>query len=59
VRILWAPLAIERAHEAADYIAEASPMAADRWLDRRLEAVGQLEHFPFSGRVVLDEVRSR
>jgi plasmid stabilization system protein ParE len=52
VRIVWSPLAIERAYEAAAYIAGDKPEAALRWLDGLFEVVDRLERFPESGRVV-------
>jgi len=33
VKIVWSPLAIERAYEAASYFAADKPQAALRWLD--------------------------
>jgi toxin ParE1/3/4 len=52
VRIVWSPLAIERAHEAAKYIARDKPEAARSWLEGVFEAVDRLEAFPESGRMV-------
>jgi len=52
LRIVWSPLAIERADEEARYIAEDKPDAASKWLDGLFEAVNRLEHFPQSGRIV-------
>jgi toxin ParE1/3/4 len=52
LKIVWSPGAIERAHEAAAHIAADKPEAALRWLDGLFEAVGRLETFPQSGRVV-------
>jgi toxin ParE1/3/4 len=52
VRIVWSPLAIKRAYEAAAYIAGDKPEAALRWLDGLFEVTDRLEMFPESGRVV-------
>jgi toxin ParE1/3/4 len=52
VRIVWSPLAIERAHDAAKYIARDKPKAARAWLVGVFEAVDRLEGFPQSGRIV-------
>jgi toxin ParE1/3/4 len=52
VKIVWSPLALERAYDAAAYIASDKPEAALRWLDGLFEVTGRLEKFPLSGRVV-------
>jgi toxin ParE1/3/4 len=52
LRIVWSPLAIERAHEAAKYIARDKSEAARSWLEGVFEAVDRLEAFPESGRMV-------
>ncbi|MBV8545393.1 MAG: type II toxin-antitoxin system RelE/ParE family toxin [Acidobacteria bacterium] len=52
MRIVWSPLAIERAHDAASYIARDKPEAAQAWLLGVFEAVDRLEAFPQSGRMV-------
>jgi toxin ParE1/3/4 len=52
VRVVWAPLAIERAYEAAAYIAGDKPGAALRWLDGLFAVTDRLKMFPESGRVV-------
>jgi plasmid stabilization system protein ParE len=52
LRIVWSPLAIERAYEAAKYIARDKPEAARAWLEGVFEAVDRLEAFPRSGRMV-------
>ena len=52
MKIVWSPLAIERAYEAAAFIAADKPEAALRWLDGLFKAVDRLERFPESGRVV-------
>ena len=52
MKIVWSPLAIERAYEAAAYIASDKPEAALRWLDGLFEFTDRLETFPESGRIV-------
>jgi toxin ParE1/3/4 len=52
LRIVWSPLAIERANDAAAYIARDKPEAARAWLAGVFEAVDRLEAFPRSGRMV-------
>jgi plasmid stabilization system protein ParE len=45
-------LAVERANEAAAYIAQDKPEAALRWLDGLLDSTDNLAAFPQSGRIV-------
>ena len=52
MKIVWSPLALERANEIADYIAETSMEAARVWLMDIFAAVDRLKEFPESGRVV-------
>lgn len=52
MKIVWSPLAIQRAYEAAAYIAGDKPEAALRWLDGLFDAVDRLRRFPESGRIV-------
>lgn len=52
MKVIWAPLAIERAYEAARYIAHDKPQAALKWLDGLFECTDRLERFPESGRIV-------
>ena len=52
MKIIWSPLAVERAYEEARYIAQDKPLAALSWLDRLFESTDRLEKFPRSGRVV-------
>jgi len=49
VKLIWSRLAIDRAVEAARYIGEDKPAAADRWLDGLFKTVDRLEAFPNSG----------
>jgi len=52
MRVVWSPLAIERAAEAAAYIAKDSPAAARRWVDDLFAAVSTLASLPERGRRV-------
>lgn len=52
MKIVWSPLAVERAHEAATLIAADRPEAALHWLERLFEVTDRLAMFPESGRVV-------
>lgn len=52
MRLVWSPLAIARAAEAAAFIAGDKPEAARRWLEGLLECVDRLQQFPHSGRVL-------
>ena len=54
MKVIWAPLAIERAYEHAAYIAGDKPDAALRWLDGLFHATDRLERFPRSGRMVAE-----
>jgi plasmid stabilization system protein ParE len=52
VRIVWAPRALARVEEAADYIAQDRPGAAVRWVEGLFARVGLLAEAPAQGRVV-------
>ncbi|HST24338.1 MAG TPA: type II toxin-antitoxin system RelE/ParE family toxin [Blastocatellia bacterium] len=52
MKIVWSLLALERAGDIADYIAETSVEAAKVWLIDIFGAVDRLQEFPESGRVV-------
>ena len=52
MKVVWSPLAIERAYEAAAYIAGDKPEAALRWLDGLFACTDRLARFPDSGSVV-------
>lgn len=52
MKIVWSPLAIERAYEAAADIAGDKPQAALAWLEGLFDATDRLERTPESGRVV-------
>lgn len=50
--IRWATSAAEDLSEAADFLAQDSPSAAQRFVERVDHAVRQLSAYPTSGRVV-------
>jgi len=52
MRIVWAPLAIHRATEIAEYIALDHPGAAQHWVNRVFEKAERLNLSPKLGRVV-------
>ena len=54
MRVVWSPLAIDRAAEAAAYIAKDSPVAARQWVDDLFAAVATLARLPERGRRVPD-----
>ncbi|OPY67299.1 MAG: Plasmid stabilization system protein [Syntrophorhabdaceae bacterium PtaU1.Bin034] len=52
MKILWSPLAIERASEIAEYIARDNVDAAERWVNELFGKVDLLTTFPESGLIV-------
>ncbi len=52
MRVVWTPIALDRAEEAARYIAIDRPSAAAKWIDGLFLAVGELRKFPERGRMV-------
>jgi toxin ParE1/3/4 len=52
MKVVWSPLAEQRALEAVEYIAQDRPRTAAVWLERLLERVSQLDRFEAQGRVV-------
>jgi toxin ParE1/3/4 len=58
MRIIWSPLAVERAAEIAEYISRDNPTAAEKWIDTVFSKVEQLKSFPESGRIV-PEINSK
>ena len=52
MRIIWSPLAIDRTHEIAEYIAQDNITAAENWIDTVFAKVEQLKSFPESGSMV-------
>lgn len=52
MKIIWSPLAVDRASEIAEYIAQDNPTAAENWVNAIFTHVEQLKKFPESGRIV-------
>ncbi len=52
MRIIWSPLAVDKASEIADYIAQDKPSAAKKWIDNVFLKVEQLKSSPEIGRIV-------
>lgn len=52
MKIIWSPLAIDRASEIAEYIAIDKPSAAETWVALLFSKVDQLASSPKSGRMV-------
>ncbi len=52
MKIIWSPLALERASEIIDYIAQDKPTAAINWLETVFSKVESLGVSPEMGRVV-------
>ncbi|MBU2591412.1 MAG: type II toxin-antitoxin system RelE/ParE family toxin [Nitrospinota bacterium] len=52
MRVIWSPLAVDRASEIADYIARDKPSAAEKWIDTIFSKVEQLESSPEIGRIL-------
>ena len=52
MRVVWTPLAIDRAAEAAGYIAKDSSAAARRWVHELFAAVATFARMPERGRRV-------
>jgi toxin ParE1/3/4 len=52
MKLVWSPLAVERALEAKAYIAADNPRAADKWASGLVNAVSRLKRHPKLGPVV-------
>ncbi len=52
MKIVWSPLAVERASEIADYIAQDKTAAAAKWINVVFSKVEKLAFSPEIGRVV-------
>ncbi|MDY6832403.1 MAG: type II toxin-antitoxin system RelE/ParE family toxin [Thermodesulfobacteriota bacterium] len=52
MKIVWSPLAVERASEIADYISQDKPAAATNWINALFSKVDQLRANPETGRMV-------
>jgi plasmid stabilization system protein ParE len=52
MKVIWSPLAVDRASEIADYIAQDKPSAAAKWVETLFGKVEQSRSSPEIGRVV-------
>jgi toxin ParE1/3/4 len=52
MKIIWSPLAIDRATEISEYIAQDNPLAAAKWVETLFDKVQLLKSSPKSGRIV-------
>jgi len=52
MKIVWSPLAVERASGIVDYISQDKPLAADNWIHKVFSKVDQLRASPEIGRIV-------
>ena len=59
MKIVWSPLAIDRAAEIAEYITQDKPSSAIKWIDEVLRRVEQLTISPEMGRLVPEISDSR
>jgi len=59
MKIIWSPLAVDRASEIADYIAQDKPSAAEKWIDTVFSKVEQLKSSPEIGRIVPETNNSK
>jgi len=57
MKIIWSPLAIDKASEIAEYIAQDKPSAAEKWINTVFSKVEQLKSSPEIGRIV-PEIRN-
>ena len=59
MKIIWSPLAIERAVEIAEYISKDNPLAAQNWIDKIFQKVAILKLSPELGRIVPELQRKK
>ena len=52
MRIIWSPLAIDRASDIANYIAKDKASAAEKWINTVFSKVEQLSSSPEIGRII-------
>lgn len=52
MKIVWSPIALERMHEIAQFIAEDKPSAAKKWIRLIFKHAEKLQRYPKSGRWV-------
>ncbi|MFA6414045.1 MAG: type II toxin-antitoxin system RelE/ParE family toxin [Syntrophales bacterium] len=58
MKIVWSPLAVDRASEIADYIAQDKPSSAENWINTVFSKVEELKSSPEIGRIV-PEIRNK
>jgi addiction module RelE/StbE family toxin len=54
MKIVWSPLAVDKASEIAGYIAQDKPSAAEKWINTVFSKVERLKSSPEIGRIVPD-----
>jgi plasmid stabilization system protein ParE len=59
MKIIWSPLAVDRASEIADYIAQDKPSAAEKWIDKVFSKVELLKSSSEIGRIVPETNNSK
>ncbi|MEJ2588020.1 MAG: type II toxin-antitoxin system RelE/ParE family toxin [Deltaproteobacteria bacterium] len=52
MKIVWSPLAVDRASEIAEYMAQDNASAAEKWVEMVFSRVEQLSASPALGRIV-------
>ena len=52
MKVVWSPLAIDRAQEETAFIASDKPEAALQWIEKLFTVVDRLETFPECGPIV-------
>ncbi len=52
MKIIWSPLAVDRASEIAEYISQDNLSASAKWVENLFEKVQLLKSSPMSGRMV-------
>lgn len=58
MKVVWTPLAVERASEIAEHISLDNPTAASKWVEGLFKSVGRIARFPKQGRIVPEVGRS-
>ncbi|KQC14668.1 MAG: plasmid stabilization protein [Desulfuromonas sp. SDB] len=52
MKIIWSPLALNKASEIVDYINKDSPTAAEKWINEVFSKIDTLGKYPEIGRIV-------
>lgn len=58
MKVVWTPLAVDRASEITEHISLDNPTADSQWVEGLFKAVERLAKFPKQGRVVPEVGRS-